>query len=410
MKNPDEEFLSEVFKRQKQFCNQIDKIHIFSASSQKIRNNDVHFPFRQESSFHYLTGFPEADAIAIFEPNGTYTLFVDEKDTKKELWTGYRYGIERSKEVFKADKVYGIKKAEKILPKIIADAPIVLNQPTNSFLLKHNNKIVINKEIITKMRLIKSEWEIQQMRKASDISSLAHKKIITQRFSCRYEYQLEAIFRHEIMQKGARTMAYPAIVAGGANACTLHYNNNDEKINDDELVLVDAGCEWQTYASDITRTFPLREKFTPAQKAIYEIVLQTQQKAIESVSTKISMKEIHDSACQQITKGLIEIGLLKGSLEDNIHKKTYFNYFPHGIGHQLGLDVHDISDAKQVEKKLSTGMIFTIEPGIYLQPDNTSISPEFRGIGIRIEDNILVNAKGYENLTTAPKLCQDIER
>jgi len=273
-------------------------------------------------------------------------------------------------------------------------------------------EFISSDHILHEMRLIKSAYEVKQMKKAAKVSVVAHKKAMQCAKPAMFEYQVDAEMKHHFMHNGARFEAYPSIVGGGKNGCVLHYTDNDAVLNDGDLLLIDAGCEWQKYASDITRTFPVNGVFSEEQKALYQLVLDAQYAAIEKVQPGNHWNDPHEAAVKVLTKGLVKLGLLKGSVPTLIKEEAYKPYYMHRTGHWLGLDVHDVGDYK-IDKQwrlLEPGMVLTVEPGLYIQPNATEVDKKWRGIGIRIEDDVLVTKKGHDVLTaTAPKEVNEIE-
>ena len=398
-----------------------DRVLIVVSGYEKVRNNDVHYDFRQDSTFNYLTGFPEPDSVALFDPDSeseNYVLFVRERDRFMELWNGFRFGSEGAMEHFKPDAAYTISQLEEVLLKKLCDRKVVLlceeNHPLEDRLLtlteglrrKTDEEEAV--KFISSLRCIKSEFEIECMRKASKISIDAHHSLMKIAPSSEYEYNLHADLVHSCMNRGASIMAYPPIVASGVNATCLHYNSNNTKIDRDGLILVDAGCEIGGYAADITRTFPASGKFTDIQKDCYELVLNAQNDVLAKVRPGESLGSLHTTAVDTLVDGLIGMGIIKCSHEEAIEKKAYTDYYPHGTGHWLGLDVHDTGPGKDAH--FVEGMAFTVEPGLYFQTYNDRILESYKGIGIRIEDNVVVTADGYENLTAnCVKEVKDIE-
>ena len=406
-----ENLLNDLKIRQKKLLEFIDdKVVIIVSAYEKVRNNDVHHPFRQDSTFNYFTSFPEPDSVAVFDAQSdseNYTLFVRERDRFMELWNGYRFGTEGAKEHFHPDSAYAVSQLEEVLLKNLAGRKVVLlceqHHPLEERLLTLTEDLRSTDDeeeiiqFISSMRLVKSEFEIHCMREASKISIAGHHRLMEKVRNSKHEYELHAEFVHECMRKGAGTMAYPPIVAAGVNATCLHYGENNQPIDSNGLVLVDAGCEIGGYAADITRTFPASGTFSQVQKMCYDLVLKAQQDVLDKVRPGESLASLHAVAVNTLTEGLISIGIIKSSLDEAVEKRSYTEYFPHGTGHWLGLDVHDTGPGK--EAKFAPGMAFTVEPGLYFQTYNDSILEEFKGIGIRIEDNVLVTEDSYENLT-----------
>lgn len=409
---PDNKLLAELKKRQKEFLEFIDdRVVIMVSAFEKVRNNDVYHPFRQDSTFNYFTAFPEPDSVALFDGQSdseNYCLFVRERDKFMELWNGYRFGTEGALENFKPDASFTVSQLEEILLKKLVDRKVVLlceeYHPLEERLetlcdglrtLEDEEEII---QKISAMRLIKSQYELDCMREASRISIDGHHRLMETVMSSSYEYNLHATFVHNCMNSGAGTMAYPPIVAAGKNATCLHYGVNDKALDKTGLVLVDAGCEIGGYAADITRTFPASGKFTPVQRDCYELVLKAQQDVLERVMPGECLASLHSVAVNSLTEGLISMGIIKCGIDEAVEKRVYTDYYPHGTGHWLGLDVHDIGPGK--EEKFKPGMAFTVEPGLYFQTYNEKILEEYKGIGVRIEDNVVITDNGYENLTS----------
>jgi len=427
----------EFIKRQENFVRMMgeDSIAIIANSSKKTRNRDVYFPFRSDSDFYYLTGFNEEDAIAVLAPGrqqGKYILFCQEKDPKKELWDGEMIGLEQAMNVYQADDAYPIEDIEEILPGLLENRhKLYYKMGSNQHLDQHlidwiklikeksrgeihaPETIISTDGILHEMRLIKSASEIAKMRRAAKITANAHIRAMKACKPEMFEYELEAEILYEIKKSGAQAAAYSSIVAGGKNACVLHYVENSEKLLDGELILLDAGAEFDHYATDVTRTFPVNGKFTPEQKTLYQIVLKAQNAAIDKCQTGNYWNDPHDAAVQEISRGLLELGILKGKLEDIIENEDYRRFFMHRTGHWLGMDVHDVGEYKISDRwrLLESGMTLTIEPGIYIPCDDAKdVDKKWHGIGIRIEDDILITKSGHEVLTKGtPKTVDAIE-
>ncbi|MBE9167040.1 Xaa-Pro aminopeptidase [Pleurocapsales cyanobacterium LEGE 06147] len=414
---------------------------IFRSAPTAVMHNDVEYVYRQDSDFFYLTGFNEPEAVAVLAPHHEehrFVLFVQPKDLEKETWTGYRCGVEAAKTVYGADEAYSIDELDEKLPQYLIKADRIYyhlgrDRIFNNVILSHWQRLMAGYQkrgtgpialedthpILHPMRLVKSEAELELMRKAAAISAQAHNRAREFARPGRYEYEVQAEIEHTFRQEGGIGPAYPSIVASGANGCILHYIENNCQMQDNELLLIDAGCSYGYYNGDITRTFPVGGKFTPEQKAIYEIVLEAQLKAIEEVKPGKPYNEFHDMAVCVIVKGLLDLGLLRGDLEEIIKEEKYKPFYMHRTGHWLGLDVHDVGVYKHNEETWQTlqpGQVLTVEPGIYISPHikPTEGQPEvpknWRGIGVRIEDDVLVTASGNEILTSAvPKLIEDIE-
>ncbi|MEL6437659.1 MAG: aminopeptidase P N-terminal domain-containing protein [Cyanobacteria bacterium J06621_8] len=414
---------------------------IFRSAPTATMHNDVEYTYRQDSSFYYLTGFNEPEAVAVFAPHHDkhkYVLFVQPKDPEKETWTGYRCGVESAKEFYGADEAYAIAELDEKLPQYLVDADRIYyhmgqDNNFNNLIIAHWQKLMRGyqkrgsapmaiedtRPLIFPMRLVKSPGEIEMMRKAAQISAMAHNRAREFAHPGVYEYQVQAEIEHVFRLQGALGIGYPSIVASGANACILHYIENDRQMQDKDLLLIDAGCSYGYYNGDITRTFPVGGKFTPEQKAIYEIVLEAQLKAIAEVQPGKPYNEFHDMAVCVIAQGLLDLGLLQGDLEEIIKEEKYKPFYMHRTGHWLGLDVHDAGvykHNKETWQNFAPGHIVTIEPGIYISPHikpaegQPEIPDKWKGIGIRIEDDLLVTPEGHDILTAdVPKTISDIE-
>lgn len=427
---------SEFKKRRKQLMQFIGKgnIAIIASADTRIRNRDVHYPFRQDSDFYYLTGFNEPDALVVLIPGreqGEYILFCREYDPKKALWEGAHAGLEGATRHYAADDAFPIDDLEEILPGLLENKSKVFYPMGRNSELDHNllawlndiraqtrtgvvapNELVSLEHILHEMRLFKSSAELELMRKAAEVSANAHIRAMQYTQAGVYEYQIEAEIVHSLMQEGLRAVAYPSIVAAGKNGCVLHYTENTDKLKAGDLLLVDAGGECDHYAADITRTFPISGRFSEPQRLLYQLVLDAQLAAIEQVQPGLAWNLAHDAAVEVITKGLVELGLLKGKVNKLIKDEKYKSFFMHRIGHWLGMDVHDVGSYKINDewRILEPGMVLTIEPGIYVPADARNVDKQWRGIGIRIEDDVLVTATGYEVLTAkAPKTIAEIE-
>ena len=414
---------------------------IFRSAPMAVMHNDVEYTYRQDSDFFYLTGFNEPDAVAILAPHHPehqFILFVQPKDPEKETWTGYLHGVEGAKEIFGADEAYSIQELEEKLPQYLEKAERIYyhlgrDKTFNTNVLKHWQKLIATfprrgtgptaledtNFILHPLRLLKTAAELDNIRQATAISAQAHNRAREFTKVGHYEYQIQAEIEHTFRLEGGMGPAYPSIVASGANACILHYINNNRQVQENELLLIDAGCAYNYYNGDITRTFPVNGKFTPEQKIIYKIVLEAQLKAIEVVKTGNPYNLFHDTAVRTIVEGLVDLGLLVGDVDEIIKEEKYKPFYMHRTGHWLGLDVHDAGGYKVNEETWQTlqpGHVLTVEPGIYIAPDikpaegQPEVPEKWRGIGIRIEDDVLVTATGNEVLTaTVPKKVEDIE-
>ncbi len=406
-----------------------DAIAIIPSSHDKIRNRDVEYPFRQNSDFLYLTNFNEPDAIAVLIPEreqGEYIIFCRENDPKAERWTGKRAGLEGAIEEYGADDSFPIDDIDDILPRLMEGRKSVYYSMGNDHQFDqqvmdwvstikqkirngaHSPHEFISLDLfLHEMRLFKSNTEIRMMKYAALCSIDAHHAAMKACKANMWEYEIDAIYQYEFCRRGM-TPAYTSIVGGGENACVLHYVDNNQKLKRGDLVLIDAGAEYQGYASDITRTFPVSGKFTPEQKQLYQIVLDAQKAAIEQAKPGNTWIQPHNAALKVITKGLLELGILPNdsskTSEENIQQlikdEAYKPYFMHKTGHWLGLDVHDVGDYKVDEewRLLEPGMVLTVEPGIYISPSD-DVDKKWWNIGIRIEDDVLITKEGNEVIT-----------
>ena len=409
-----------------------NSIAILPAAPTLIRNRDVEHSFRQDSDFYYLSGFPEPEAVIVLIPNrknGQYILFCRERDPLKETWNGYRYGPEGAIEHFGADDAYPIDDLEDILPGLMEHCESVhytigLNPEFDKHVMNCVNSLrrgsrrgmhvpyefVSLDYLLHDMRLFKSRDELRLMKKAAKISVNAHINAMKVCQPGMYEYELEAEFLYEFKGNGAG-WAYPSIIGGGANSCILHYTENNKPLNDGELVLIDAGAEYGGYAADITRTFPVNGTYSEAQKEIYELVLSAQDAAIKQTKPGNHWNDPHNAAVKVLTKGLVELGLLKGKPAELIKKGDYSRYYMHRTGHWLGMDVHDVGDYKVDDewRLLEPGMTLTVEPGLYI-PSGSHCAKRWWNIGVRIEDDVVVTKDGCELLTKGlPRTVKEVE-
>jgi Xaa-Pro aminopeptidase len=409
-------------------------IAIIAAANPVLRNGDSDYRYRQNSDLYYLTGFAEAHSVLVLIPGrdkGQCLLFCQEKDVLKELWNGRLLGPEAAVTSLGVDDAFPISDIDDILPGLIEGRERVYYAMGKDEQFDHRvmewvkvvrkkvrsgvhspGEFLVLDHLLHEMRLIKSRAEIELMRISGQIAVRAHKRAMQVCKPGMYEYEVEAEFMHEFFRSGCSAPAYNSIVAGGDNACILHYNENNMVLNDGDLLLIDAGCEYQHYASDITRTFPVNGRFTPEQKAIYELVLKAQLEAIEVVRPGKHWDDPHNVTVQVLTAGLIELGLLQGSVQENIESGAYRDFYMHRAGHWIGMDVHDVGDYKIDGKwrQLEPGMVMTVEPGLYIAPNNMKVEPRWRGIGVRIEDDVAVTKTGYEVLTAGlPKTVAEIE-
>ena len=388
---------------------------------EKRRNNDCDFPFRQDSYFWYLTGFNEPNAALLLvktEQAEKAIVFLRPRDPLMETWNGRRLGVERAPQKLNVDEAYSIDDFKTILPKNLENMTALYYvpeiHPWGDLLLIEsavNFADVLDwRPIISEMRLIKSPNEIRLMQQAGQITALAHIKAMQEIRPNRFEYEIESEILHEFNRHGARFASYNSIVAGGNNACILHYTENDQPLKNGDLVLIDAGCEFAMYAGDITRTFPVNGKFTQAQREIYELVLKAQKRAIELLVPGSSIKQVNDEVIRIKVQGLVELGILHGNVDELIEQKAHRQFYMHGLGHWLGLDVHDVGEyGEERNRTLEVGMVITVEPGIYIS-EEANVPAQYKGIGVRIEDNLLMTEYGNKILTAAvPKEIDDIE-
>ncbi|WP_263143892.1 Xaa-Pro aminopeptidase [Pseudomonas sp. RIT-PI-AD] len=427
---------SEFARRRKTLMEQMvpNSIAILPAAPVHIRNRDVEHVYRQDSDFQYLSGFPEPEAVLVLIPgraHGEYVLFCRERDPERELWDGLRAGQEGAIRDFGADDAFPIGDIDDILPGLIEGRERVyysigthiefdrhLMEWINVIRSKARqgaqppSEFVALGHLLHDMRLYKSAAEVKVMREAGEVSAQAHIRAMQAARPGLYEYHLEAELEYAFRRGGAKMPAYGSIVATGRNACILHYRENDAPLKDGDLVLIDAACELDCYASDITRTFPVSGRFTPEQKAIYELVLKSQEAAFEVIAPGHHWNEAHEATVRVITAGLVELGLLKGEVDALIASEAYKAFYMHRAGHWLGMDVHDVGDYKVGGewRVLEPGMAMTVEPGIYIAVDNLDVPKKWRGIGVRIEDDVVVTRQGCEILTgSVPKRVDEIE-
>lgn len=421
--------------RRNELVNQIgdNDIVIIPTSPVKSRNSDVEYQFRPDSDFYYLTGFQEPEAVAVICPSrsqGQFVIFCRERDELREMWDGRRAGLEGAIDFYGADDAFPIEDIGEILPGMMEEREKVFTTvgrypEFDSLLLSWLNKIKLDvrsgkhapyelvdlNHLLHEQRLIKRKDEVAIMRKAGTMSAAGHVRAMQVCKPGLYEYQVQAEMECEFRKAGSNYNAYPSIVAGGENACILHYTENDHVLKDGDLLLIDAGAELDCYAADISRTFPVNGKFTAEQRALYEIVLDAQTAAFSKCTVGHSWNEAHEAAVSVIAQGLLDEGLLVGNLEQVLETKSYTQFYMHRTGHWLGMDVHDVGDYQLDEtwRELEPGMVFTVEPGVYVNPSQ-DVKERWHNIGIRIEDNVLVKKEGIEILTkAAPKLPDDIE-
>lgn len=425
-------------RRLKLIASMSEAIAIIPTAPEAIRNRDSYYPYRFDSYFYYLTGFKEPDSVVVLVAgdNPKSILFCRDKDIEREIWDGFRYGADAARETFGFDEAYSINELDAVVLKLLAnqlklyyslgesaswDARVMgwmntLRAQARSGVSVPDDISDVRK-LLDEMRLLKSPFEIDLMRQSANIASSAHNRAMQFAKPNMMEYEVEAEFLHEFYRNGAQAPAYTSIVASGANACTLHYNANNSKLNNGDLLLIDAGCELEGYASDITRTFPVNGKFTPVQKDVYELVLAAQIAAISQVKPQNHWNAPHEAALDVLAQGFIDMKLCKGSKDAVLESGDYRQFYMHRTGHWLGLDVHDAGEYKESKYKdkldnwrmIEPNMTLTVEPGCYIRPSE-NVPKEFWNIGVRIEDDVLVTQNGCEVLTrSAVKTLADIE-
>jgi Xaa-Pro aminopeptidase len=421
-----------IERRRRLIARMGDGVAVIPTAPEKLRNRDTSYPYRADSYFHYLTGFPEPEAVLVLVAGkeARSILFCRERDVDKEIWDGYRYGPEGAKESFGFDETHPIKELDEKLPNLLA------NRPTLWYSLGHDeawdkritatlnvvraqsragkrapSQIHDVRAVLDEMRLIKDEHEIALLRRAAAIAAGAHRRAMRATAPGRFEYEIEAELLHEFRRHGCQYPAYTPIVASGANACVLHYVENHKRIEEGELVLIDAGGELDGYASDITRTFPANGRFGGPQADVYDLVLDAQAAAITAIKPGATFVAPHDAAVRVLAQGMVDMKLLEGSVDGVIESEAYKRFYMHRTGHWMGLDVHDAGEYKEADawRPLAPGMVLTVEPGCYIRPAD-DVPKAFWNIGVRIEDDALVTSAGCEILTVdAPKKIADIE-
>lgn len=410
-----------------------DGIAIIPTSPEVIRNRDSHYPYRFDSYFYYLTGFKEPESVLVLLAGNESKsiLFCRDKNLEREIWDGFRFGPEAAKTAFGFDETYSIDQLDDVMGKLLAnraalfyslgadchwDAKVMrwladLREQARTGVHVPEQLLDV-RIVIDEFRLRKTSYELDMMRRSAKIAADAHLRAMQKTKAGKYENEIEAEFLHEFYRKGAQAPAYTSIVAGGANACTLHYNANNCELNKGDLLLIDAGCELDGYASDITRTFPISGKFSAAQKDIYELVLAAQEAAIEKVSTEYHWNAPHEAALEVLVQGFLDFGLCQGSKDEVLENGSYRQFYMHRTGHWLGLDVHDAGEYKNKAgnwRQLQEGNVLTVEPGCYIRPAD-NVPKHFHNIGIRIEDDVVVTKGACEILTIdAPKTVAEIE-
>jgi len=407
-------------------------VAVISTAPERLRNRDAHYLFRFDSYFHYLTGFPEPEAVAVILA-GEQTkslIFCRDKDPEREIWDGFRHGPEAARQLFAFDEGHSFSKLDEMMPGLLADQPAIFcdvgeNSEWDARLIQWLNAVRAQvrtgvsapgeirdvRKLLDEMRLIKDAAELEVMRRAARISTAAHRRAMQATRPGRREYQIEAELLHEFRAHGAQAPAYTPIVAGGANACVLHYVANEAPLKDGDLLLIDAGCELDGYASDITRTFPINGRFSGPQRDIYALVLSAQLAAIDAVRPGALWQDPHDAAVRVLAQGFVDLGLCRGTAEGVIESGDYKKFYMHRTGHWLGMDVHDCGDYKRDGqwRALAPGMVLTVEPGCYVRPGE-GVPERFWNIGVRIEDDALVTAEGCEIITAAaPKAIAEVE-
>ncbi|HEX8142089.1 MAG TPA: Xaa-Pro aminopeptidase [Pyrinomonadaceae bacterium] len=420
-----------------EFINRLgqDSVAIISSAPEATRSNDTNYRYRQNSDFYYLTGFDEPESIAVIAPGNKehkFTLFVRPRDPEREIWDGRRAGVEGAIAQYGADAAFPVEEFRQKLGELINGARNLYyrigagNAELDDIIIKQIGRlramgrkgfsapeaIIDTGALIHEMRLLKSADEIELMQRAADIAAEAHREAMKAARPGMKEYEIEALIEFIFRRNGAAAPAYTSIVGSGANATVLHYVNNDAELNDGDLLLVDAGAEYQGYASDITRTFPVNGRFTTAQRDIYDLVLATQVDCVKRARTGITMDELKSHSIEMLTEGMVRLGLLEGEPEKLIEEKQYEKFYMHGLGHFLGIDVHDVGRYYQdgQSRALEPGMVITVEPGLYVSEKAENIPEKYRGIGVRIEDDVLITEDGQRVLSSkVPKQPEEIE-
>jgi len=426
----------QVFKKRREaFMRQMKEgVALFLSAPSMIRNNDVEQEFRQDSNFYYLTGFDEPDSACLLLPRGKkekYILFVRPRNKNEEIWVGHRAGVEGAVKEFRADKAYPMSELASRLDPYLAGSKILyfqmgarpeidklITEKLSHLRARARAGLLAPSEfrdpmtIVHEMRLIKSPQELRALREASSVSAKAHEMAMRATKPGLYEYEVDAILKYYFRRSGSPRLGYPTIVASGHNATTLHYNANNRKMKSGDLLLIDAGTEIDYMTADITRTFPVNGKFTQPQAAVYALVLEAQAAAIRHVRPGVTFESVHEIAVKKLTEGLKKLGVLKGSVRKLIENKSYVRFYMHRTGHWLGMDVHDSGAyyTNGKSRKLQPGMVLTVEPGLYFRSDEKAYPRQFRGIGVRIEDDVVVTRAGREVLTQeAPRTISELE-
>jgi Xaa-Pro aminopeptidase len=410
-----------------------NSVAIIPSAREATRSNDTHYRFRQDSDFFYLTGFEEPDAIAVIKPSQSpkYTLFVRPRDPEREIWDGRRAGVDGARQDFGADESFPIAEFDEKLNDILDGAErlyyrLGVNRDLDDSIIRQIARMrAINRKpihppqtiidpatIIHELRVLKSPEEIEIMQRAADIAAEAHVEAMKAVRPGMNEYEVEALIERVFRERGAAAPAYTSIVGAGPNATVLHYINNDGQLRDGDLLLVDAGAEYKGYASDITRTYPINGRFTKPQREIYELVLKAQKACVEMVRPGVTHDQLKQHSIEVLTEGMVELGLLKGDTQELIKEKKHEQFYMHGLGHMLGIDVHDVGlyYYGKESRALEPGVVMTVEPGIYISIDTKDIPEQYLGIGVRIEDDVLCTSNGPRVLTTkVPKEADEIE-
>ena len=408
-------------------------VAIIPAAREATRSNDTQYRYRQDSDFFYLTGFEEPETIAVIAPEHEkkYTLFVRPRDPEQEVWIGKRAGVEGAVSDFGADEAFPIAEFGEKLQELLDQSDILyfrlgVNAEVDETIIRQiarmralNRKPIHAPEtiidpgtIVHEMRVIKSGYELELMQRAADIAAEAHVEAMKTVRPGMKEYEIEALIEHIFRRHGAVGPSYTSIVGGGANATVLHYISNNDELRDGELVLIDAGAEYKGYASDITRTFPINGNYSKAQREIYDLVLETQLSCVEMVRPGVTHDEIKNHSIEMLTEGMVRLGLLQGDPAELIKEEKYKQFYMHGLGNMLGIDVHDVGRYyyEKQSRALEPGVVMTVEPGLYIAPDTKDIPEQYLGIGVRIEDDVLCTTNGPRVLTTkVPKQPEEIE-
>jgi Xaa-Pro aminopeptidase len=423
-------------ERRRRFLEAMGKgaVAILQGAGLVPRSHDTDFPFRQDSDFHYLTGFDHPHAVAVLRTDGgpEYTLFVEARDREREIWNGYRPGVEGAKSDFGANEAFPIEAFDAELPRALEHAERVFHRLGRDpkldakiaeifeSLRKRSrqglipaSQVVDPRSVLHEMRLVKEPREVEILRRASAITAEGHREAARLAHEGRFEFEVQAALEYAFRRRGSAGPAYGSICGGGKNATCLHYVANDQKLANGSLLLVDAACELDGYASDVTRTYPIGGTFSGAQRAVYEVVLAAQLAALDAAKPGAVLPDVHGAAVRKLTEGMVALGLLSGAVDDLIQKESYRRYYMHGTSHWLGLDVHDVGPYTVGGKPrpLTPGMCFTVEPGLYVGVDDDKAPRELLGIGVRIEDDVVVTNDGHENLTAPliPKHPADVE-